>query len=60
MKPALWKTKNRGKLTLILLLLVLNVLADHGLIPTDGRDKIPPRPKMLPNKILLALPVHPR
>ena len=41
---------------LVLLLLVLDVLADHRLVATDRRDEVPAGPEILPHEIALALP----
>jgi len=43
--------------SLIFRLLMSDVRADHPLIATDSRDIIPPRLKMLPNKIALTLTI---
>src|SRR5574338_1330564 len=45
---------------LVLLLLVLDVLADHGFIAADRRYEVPAGPEVLPHEVALALPLHPR
>src|SRR5574338_469211 len=45
---------------LVLLLLVLDVLADHGFIAADRRYEVPAGPEVLPREVALALPIHPR
>src|SRR5574338_138078 len=45
---------------LVLLLLVLDVLADHGFIAADRRYEVPAGPEVLPHEVALALPIHPR
>lgn len=45
---------------LVLLLLVPDVLADHGFIAADRRDEVPAGPEVLPHKVALTLPIHPR
>jgi hypothetical protein len=44
----------------VFLLLVADVLADHGFIPAHRRHHVVPRPEVLPHRILLALSVHAR
>ena len=44
---------------LILVLLVLYVPPDHRFVSPYGRDKVPPRPEALANKIPQVLTVHP-
>ena len=46
--------------TLIFALLVADILANCCLISAHGGNEVPPRPQVLPDKIPLALPVHPR
>jgi len=45
--------------SLVLLLPVPNVLPNHRVVATDGRDEIPAVPELLPHKVALALPIHP-
>lgn len=44
----------------IFLLLILDVLPNHGFVTTDGRNKISSRSEVLPHEIALPLAVHPR
>ena len=37
--------------SLVLPLLLLDVGADHALIPTDGRHEVAPSPEMLPDTV---------
>jgi len=39
---------------------MLNIRADRRFIPTDGRDKIPTSPKVLPRKVALTLGIDTR
>jgi hypothetical protein len=40
--------------------LLLDVLADHRLVSTDGRDEVVPCPEMLAGNVPLLLGIHPR
>src|SRR3954449_2395292 len=40
------------------MLLVLDVVTDHRLVPTHRRYEVPTCPEMMPHKTSLALPVH--
>src|SRR3954454_17832631 len=44
--------------TLIFLLLVANVAADHLFIPPDGRREIPARPEALPHESAPMFSIH--
>ena len=45
--------------SLVFLLLLPDVVANHHLIPSSGRKKVPPRPETLPRKVPLSFRVHP-
>jgi hypothetical protein len=45
--------------SLVFVLLVADVLPDHGFIPAHRGHHVPPRPEVLTNKVLLALSIDP-